>query len=83
MLNVVAQHQRATGKIVGVKAAGGVRTAKDAIRYLALVNETLGDAWIDPDRFRIGASTLLDDLCLQLRHHQTRQYPSSRDLPLA
>ena len=72
-----------TGKIVGVKAAGGVRTAKDAIRYLALVNETLGEAWIDPDRFRIGASTLLDDLCLQLRHHQTRKYPSSRDLPLA
>ena len=83
MLNVVAQHQRATGKIVGVKAAGGVRTSKDAIRYLALVNETLGEAWIDPDRFRIGASTLLDDLCLQLRHHRTRQYPSSRDLPLA
>jgi deoxyribose-phosphate aldolase len=82
MLQVVREHQRRTGEIVGVKAAGGVRTAKDAVRYLCLVEELLDESWLTPERFRIGASTLLDDLCMQLRHHETRNYPATRDVPL-
>jgi deoxyribose-phosphate aldolase len=52
----------ATGGPVGLKVSGGVRTAEDALRYLAIVCDTLGTAWLDPTRFRIGASALLDDL---------------------
>jgi deoxyribose-phosphate aldolase len=55
----------ATGRIVGLKVAGGVRTAKDALRYLVVVAETLGPDWLAPERFRIGASTLLNDLLMQ------------------
>jgi deoxyribose-phosphate aldolase len=54
------------GRAVGLKVAGGIRTAKDAIRYLVIVHETLGDAWLTPDRFRIGASSLLNDLLMQV-----------------
>ena len=46
--------------------AGGIRASKDAIRYLVIVNETLGSDWLDPDRFRIGASSLLNDLLMQI-----------------
>jgi deoxyribose-phosphate aldolase len=55
-----------TGKEVGLKVAGGIRSAKDAIRYLVIVNETLGPGWLTPDRFRIGASSLLNDLLMQI-----------------
>lgn len=55
-----------TGKEVGLKVAGGIRSAKDAIRYLVIVNETLGAEWLTPDRFRIGASSLLNDLLMQI-----------------
>ncbi len=55
-----------TGGQVGLKVAGGIRSAKDAIRYLVIVNETLGDSWLSPDRFRIGASSLLNDLLMQI-----------------
>jgi deoxyribose-phosphate aldolase len=54
------------GRAVGLKVAGGIRTAKDAIRYLVVVHETLGGAWLTPDRFRIGASSLLNDLLMQI-----------------
>lgn len=82
MLQVARDHERATGVRVGVKAAGGVRTAKDALRYLLLVSETCGTSWLSADSFRIGASTLLDDICMQLRHHTSRRYPSVRETPL-
>jgi deoxyribose-phosphate aldolase len=65
MLEAVRDFREATGHQVGVKAAGGIRTAKDAIRYLVLVNETVGDDWLDPDWFRLGASSLLNDLLMQ------------------
>jgi deoxyribose-phosphate aldolase len=65
MLEAVRDFRAATGRIVGVKPAGGIRTAKDAIKYLVLVNETAGEDWLDPDRFRFGASTLLNDLLMQ------------------
>jgi deoxyribose-phosphate aldolase len=64
----------ATGRRVGVKPAGGIRTSKDAIRYLVLVNETAGEDWLDPDRFRLGASTLLNDLLMQRSKLATGHY---------
>src|ERR671924_528688 len=56
MLEAVRDFRDTTGRLVGVKAAGGIRTAKDAIRYLVLVNETVGEEWLDPGAFRLGAS---------------------------
>jgi deoxyribose-phosphate aldolase len=74
MLEAVRDFAAATGRGVGVKAAGGIRTAKDAITYLVLVNETVGDAWLNPDRFRFGASTLLNDLLMQRSRMATGRY---------
>ncbi|GAB3421353.1 2-deoxyribose-5-phosphate aldolase [Flindersiella endophytica] len=65
MLEAVRDFREATGRQVGVKPAGGIRTSKDAIRYLVVVNEVAGDDWLDPDWFRIGASSLLNDLLMQ------------------
>jgi deoxyribose-phosphate aldolase len=65
MLEAVRDFRTAYGRQVGVKAAGGIRTAKDAIRYLVLVNETAGEDWLDPRWFRLGASSLLNDLLMQ------------------
>jgi deoxyribose-phosphate aldolase len=65
MLEAVRDFAEMTGVLVGVKVAGGVRTTKDALRYLVVVNETAGAAWLTPDRFRIGASSLLNDLLMQ------------------
>jgi deoxyribose-phosphate aldolase len=65
MLEAVRDFHAATGVRVGVKPAGGIRTAKDAIRYLVLVNETAGPGWLDPRYFRFGASSLLNDLLMQ------------------
>ncbi len=76
MLAAVADFAAATGHQVGVKVAGGVRTAKDAIRYLVLVKETAGPDWLTPDLFRIGASSLLNDLLMQRRKQFTGAYAS-------
>ncbi len=65
MLEAVRDYRIATGRQVGVKPAGGIRTSKDAIRYLVVVNEIAGDDWLHPDWFRFGASSLLNDLLLQ------------------
>ena len=62
------------GRQVGVKPAGGIRTSKDAIKYLVVVNETAGEDWLDPDWFRFGASTLLNDLLLQRMKLATGRY---------
>jgi deoxyribose-phosphate aldolase len=67
LLEAVRDWWTATGAVVGVKPAGGIRTAKDAVRHLVLVNETAGPDWLDPDRFRLGASSLLNDVLLQRR----------------
>jgi deoxyribose-phosphate aldolase len=74
MLEAVRDFHAATGHRVGVKAAGGIRAAKDAIRYLVVVNETVGDEWLTPERFRFGASTLLNDLLMQRRKLATGHY---------
>ncbi|MGC5029940.1 deoxyribose-phosphate aldolase [Micromonospora sp. DT229] len=65
MLEAVRDFRAATGRQVGVKPAGGIRTTKDAIKYLVMVNETVGPDWLDPDWFRFGASSLLNDLLMQ------------------
>jgi deoxyribose-phosphate aldolase len=74
MLEAVRDFRDAHGRQVGVKAAGGIRTAKDAIRYLVLVNETAGEDWLDPDWFRLGASSLLNDLLMQRTRMKTGHY---------
>jgi deoxyribose-phosphate aldolase len=67
MLQVVRDWHQQTGSRCGVKAAGGIRTTKDAIRYLVAVNEIAGRDWLTPQRFRLGASGLLNDLLMQRR----------------
>src|SRR5205814_6418015 len=74
MLEAVRDFRAATGRVVGVKPAGGIRNTKDAMRYLVLVNETVGADWLDPDRFRFGASSLLNDLLLQRNKLATGRY---------
>lgn len=74
MLEAIRDFYDATGRAVGIKPAGGIRTAKDAIRYLVLLHETLGAAWLTPDRFRFGASSLLNDLLRQLVKQLTGGY---------
>ena len=74
MLEAVRDFREATGQMVGVKPAGGIRTAKDAIKYLVMVNETVGEAWLDPHWFRFGASTLLNDLLMQRTKMLTGRY---------
>jgi deoxyribose-phosphate aldolase len=74
MLEAVRDFRAATGRQVGVKPAGGIRTSKDAIKYLVLVNETVGEDWLYPDWFRFGASTLLNDLLMQRTKQATGRY---------
>jgi deoxyribose-phosphate aldolase len=74
MLEAVRDFADKTGTKVGVKAAGGIKTSKDAIKYLVLVNETVGNGWLTPDLFRFGASTLLNDLLQQRQRMRDGRY---------
>ena len=74
MLEAVRDFREATGQMIGVKPAGGIRTSKDAIKYLVTVNEIAGPDWLDPDWFRFGASTLLNDLLMQRTKMSTGRY---------
>jgi deoxyribose-phosphate aldolase len=74
MLEAVRDFRDTMGRQVGVKPAGGIRTTKDAVKYLVLVNETAGDDWLDPDWFRLGASSLLNDLLMQRTKLTTGRY---------
>jgi deoxyribose-phosphate aldolase len=74
MLEAVRDFREATGQMVGVKPAGGIRTSKDAIKYLVVVNEVAGPDWLDPDWFRFGASTLLNELLMQRTKMKTGRY---------
>lgn len=74
MCEAIRDYARRTGRAVGLKVAGGVRTTKQALTYLVIVNETLGEAWLTPQRFRIGASSLLDDLLMQYEKQLTGNY---------
>ncbi|MFL6128225.1 MAG: deoxyribose-phosphate aldolase [Mycobacteriales bacterium] len=74
MLEAVRDFQLSTGDRRGVKLAGGIRTAKEAVRYLVQVNEVAGPEWLHPDLFRFGASSLLNDLVLQRQKERTGAY---------
>ncbi|MEV6597374.1 deoxyribose-phosphate aldolase [Actinoplanes sp. NPDC051346] len=74
MLEAVRDFRARTGRQIGVKPAGGIRTTKDAIKYLVMINETVGDDWLDPDWFRFGASSLLNDLLMQRTKFATGHY---------
>jgi deoxyribose-phosphate aldolase len=74
MLEAVRDVHEETGRRVGFKAAGGIRQAKQAVQHLVLVHETLGPAWLTPDLYRLGASSLLNDVLMQLRKERTGVY---------
>ncbi len=74
MLEAVRDWYRLTGTRIGVKPAGGIRTSKDAIKYLVMVNEVAGPAWLDPHLFRFGASSLLNELLMQRTKMATGRY---------
>jgi deoxyribose-phosphate aldolase len=76
MLEVIRDVHDETGRRVGFKPAGGIRTAKQAIQHLVLVHETLGPDWLTPDLFRLGASSLLNDVLMQIRKEKTGAYQS-------
>ncbi|GJM23257.1 MAG: 2-deoxyribose-5-phosphate aldolase [Planctomycetota bacterium] len=79
MLEAVRDFYFDTGKLIGVKAAGGIKNSKQALRYLAMVNETVGDHWLTPSRFRFGASSLLNDLLMQLARLDSGTYQRPDD----
>ncbi|MET8882308.1 deoxyribose-phosphate aldolase [Streptomyces rubiginosohelvolus] len=74
MLEAVRDFRAATGVQIGVKPAGGIRTTKDAVKFLVLVNETAGEDWLDPHWFRFGASSLLNDLLMQRQKLSSGRY---------
>jgi len=74
MMEAAREFFQETGRHVGVKVAGGIRQSKQAIQYLVLVYETLGPEWMTPDLFRIGASTLLNDVLMQIDKERTGRY---------
>ena len=82
MLRMIRQYEARTGMRVGYKPAGGVSTAKTALDYQVLMKEELGRAWLEPDLFRIGASTLLADIERQLEHHVTGRYSAFNRHPI-
>jgi len=77
MLEAIRDHFQETGKIVGMKPAGGISNSKIAIRYLVMLRETLGNRWLTPDLFRFGASSLANDLLMQIVKQSSGVYQSS------
>ncbi len=76
MLEAVRDVHEETGRVVGFKPAGGIRASKQAIQHLVLVHETVGVDWLTPDRYRFGASSLLNDVLMQIRWLKTGRYQS-------
>jgi deoxyribose-phosphate aldolase len=76
MLEAIRDVYEETGRLVGMKPAGGIRTAKQAVQYLVVLHETLGLQWMTPDLFRFGASSLLNDVLMQIRKQKTGRYQS-------
>ena len=76
MLEAIRDVYEETGRVVGMKAAGGIRQAKQAVQYLVQLYETLGPDWMTPDLYRLGASTLLNDVLMQIRKEKTGRYQS-------
>jgi len=82
MVRAIREYLAETGHAVGFKPAGGIRVAKDALSWLALMKDELGDRWLRPDLFRYGASSLLGDIERQLEHHITGRYSAAHRHPL-
>jgi deoxyribose-phosphate aldolase len=76
MLEAIRDVYEETGRRVGMKSAGGIRASKQAVHYLVQVHETLGPEWLTPDLYRIGASSLLNDILMQIRKEKTGAYQS-------
>jgi deoxyribose-phosphate aldolase len=83
MVRALRDYGELTGEAVGFKPAGGLRTAKDAVSWLILMKEELGRRWVEPDLFRIGASSMLNDIERQLEHFVTGRYSASSHHALA
>ena len=83
MVRALRDYGEASGVPVGFKPAGGIRTAKDALAWLTLIKEELGDAWLTPQRFRFGASGMLADIERQLEHFVTGRYSAAHRHPMA
>jgi deoxyribose-phosphate aldolase len=83
MVRAVRAYAERTGYAVGFKPAGGIRTAKEALVWLILLKEELGNGWLAPERFRFGASSLLGDIERQIEHHVTGRYSAAHRHPLA
>src|SRR6516165_7323315 len=79
MLEAIRDYTERSGRIVGFKAAGGVSTSKAALHRLVLVKETLGDEWLTPERIRIGASSVLNDVLMQYAKTESGRYGRSED----
>ena len=82
MCEAIRDYTRRTGRRAGLKVAGGVRTTKQAMTYLVIIKETLGESWLTPDLFRIGASSLLDDLLMQYEKELTGHYAGKDYFPM-
>ena len=82
MLEAIRDFERTTGKQIGMKPAGGIKTAKESIQYLVVLYETLGPRWMSPDWFRFGASSLLNDVLMQLEKERTGVYQRPDDFTL-
>ena len=76
MMEAVRDVHAETGRVVGIKPAGGIRVSKQAVQYLVVLYETLGREWMTPDLFRFGASSLLNDVLMQIRKEKTGRYQS-------
>ena len=83
MSRSIRNYQERTGHMVGLKAAGGIRSAREALDWMALMKDELGDPWLRPNLFRIGASTLLTDIERQLEHFVTGRYSAAHRHPTA
>ncbi|HKV72160.1 MAG TPA: deoxyribose-phosphate aldolase, partial [Gemmatimonadales bacterium] len=82
MVRQIREYLEDTGHAVGFKPAGGIRTAKSALEWLMLMKEELGERWMRPDRFRLGASALLTDIERQLEHFVTGRYSAAHRHPM-
>src|SRR5207237_9805877 len=82
MARMIREYHDQTGFAVGFKPAGGIRSAKNVLEYMYLMKDELGDRWLRPDLFRIGASALLTDIERQLEHFVTGRYAAAHRMPM-
>jgi deoxyribose-phosphate aldolase len=82
MMEAVRDFERQTGREIGIKPAGGIRTSKEAVQYLVVLYETLGPRWMNPDHFRFGASSLLNDVLMQIEKERTGRYQDPDDFTI-